>query len=313
MNDKFKPDIWRLQAQSDTQGLINALSSDDTGVRRRAAAALSALGAYDAIPALEKALATEADSTTRSHFQMVLVSLRQEQRHQNQAKAEDSRLGESETAPISAEMQRLLDDLKSDDEDTVVRTIQQLKDKGNKVAVEPLIVIFNDPDTPVRVRLAVAEALLQLESAPVEVALLGALRSESARVRRNAAAILGQLRAEWAVQPLIRALSDESHVVRRTAYAALKYIGTTEAINALIVIKQRARSRQRDREATTTSQNKALHWPKSRQDATRAPTEPLDASMITGTQVDDWQNLTSSEQEESQQDRSASEDKQDDT
>jgi hypothetical protein len=75
--------------------------------------------------------------------------------------------------------------------------------------------------------------LIKLESAPVEVTLLAALRNPDWRIRRNATAVLGQLHADWAVHPLIAALRDEQEIVRRTAYAALKRIGTTEALQAI--------------------------------------------------------------------------------
>ena len=108
----------------------------------------------------------------------------------------------------------------------------------DKTAVEPLVVLFNDPRTPTRIRLAVAEALLKLEGAPTEVALLAALRSEDWHIRRNSAAILGQIRATWAIEPLARAaLRDKRNVVRRTARAALRYIGTPQALKALKTIR----------------------------------------------------------------------------
>jgi len=107
--------------------------------------------------------------------------------------------------------------------------------------------IFNDSGVSIEVRLAVAEALLKLESAPVEVALLAALRHSDWKIRRNGAAILGQLKAAWAVEPLAKAVRDPHPTVRRTAYAALKHIGTPEARKAL---------------AGTTSKDKAATKPK---------------------------------------------------
>ena len=106
----------------------------------------------------------------------------------------------------------------------------QLQDRS---AVEPLVIVFHNPASPPRVRLAAAEALLELKSAPAVVTLLGALRRDSWQVRRNAAAVLGQLQATWAVEPLAKALRDPHPVVRRTAAAALRRIGTAEAVNAL--------------------------------------------------------------------------------
>jgi HEAT repeat protein len=223
-----EPDIWQLQAQFDTSGLISALSSDDAGIRRRAAAALRALNAREAIPALKAAYAAENDPEAR---QMIIAALK------TLSSTGDLPAGAVENAPdpdVQPPMvQRLIQQLKSSDPDKIVAAANQLGDIGDKLAVEPLVLLFNDARMSIQVRLAVAEALLKLESAPVEVALLANLRHSDWRIRRNGAAILGQLKAEWAIQPLARALRDNNKYVRRTARAALKYIGTPEARKAL--------------------------------------------------------------------------------
>ena len=231
----FKPDIWRLQAQLDIAGLNTALSNDDPGIRKRAAAALRALGATESITALEQALQQETDSDTRLHITAALEALQAEiQRQKDEMEEDDS---SDETAIISGELQRLIHQLQSDDEDEVIQTAKRLGELKDKQAVEPLVVQFKDPKVSVKVRLAVAEALLELESALVEIALLGALRRSDWRIRRNGAAILGQLKADWAIDPLSKALFDKNAKVRRTAFAALKYIGTPEAINAIRAAK----------------------------------------------------------------------------
>ncbi|MEZ4671045.1 MAG: HEAT repeat domain-containing protein [Anaerolineae bacterium] len=101
------------------------------------------------------------------------------------------------------------------------------------MAVEALMVTFNNRNLSARVRLAAAEALIRLQSPTADIALLAALRSERWSVRRSAAAVLGQMDADWAVEPLIKALQDPYEVVRRTARAALEHIGTPEAIHAI--------------------------------------------------------------------------------
>jgi HEAT repeat protein len=53
---EFYPDIWRLQAQADIRGLIEAVKHASPDVRRRAVAALRALGARRAIPPRKAAL-----------------------------------------------------------------------------------------------------------------------------------------------------------------------------------------------------------------------------------------------------------------
>jgi len=235
----FKPDIWRLQAQFDTQGLVDALKNDDNGIRRRAAAALRALGAVEAIPAIEHVLDKEPDPETRANLLTALATLQQEQERLREETGQTP-----DDTPIT-EVDRLIATLRrGDDDETVIEAAQALGERGSKVAVVPLVMRFNDPSTPIKVRLAVAEVLLELESAPVEVALLGALRSDEWRVRRNAAAILGQLRAEWAIEPLSRALLDDHEVIRKTAFAALRNIGTPAAYESLKQARELLKAKQ---------------------------------------------------------------------
>jgi len=224
----FRPDIWRLQAQLNTQGLVDALANEDAGIRKRAAAALRALGATNTIPDLKAVLDQEGDPETRAHIVAALEALQQElERQQN--KTGDT----SEEPVVASEVERWIAQLNSDKSEQVIEAAKALGELNDKLAVAPMIVLFNNPNLPIKVRLAVAEALINLESAPVEVALLGALRSRDWRVRRNGAAILGQLRADWAIEPLSNALRDENETVRKTAFAALKHIGSPEALKAL--------------------------------------------------------------------------------
>lgn len=235
MND-YKPDIWRLQAQFDTKGLTRALQSDDAGIRKRAAAALRALDAKEAVPALRVAFMNEKDPDAKANIGSALEALADDPSNLPQEVAE--------AAAENADVYRLIDKLKSEDSDEIINAARELGALGDKLAVEPLVMIFNDSRVSIQVRLAVAEALLKLESAPVEVALLAALRHSDWKIRRNGAAILGQLKAAWAVEPLARAVRDPHPTVRRTAYAALKHIGTPEARRAL------GRSTTTDKEAT---------------------------------------------------------------
>ncbi len=220
---EYLPDIWRLQALGDIRGLIEAMRHSSADVRRRATAALRALGASSAIPALQAALVKEDDADVRGAIILTLDSLFQ------QEVDEDSEAPDDQYAVVV----RLIAQLSSRQPERVIRAARRLGELKEKIAAESLILVFHNSELPSRVRLAAAEALLQLESAPVEVVLLGALRHADARVRRNAAAVLGQLNADWAAQPLRQALNDENDLVRRTAQAALKRIGTPEALIAL--------------------------------------------------------------------------------
>lgn len=229
MSDEFKPNIWRLQTKFDTEGLTNALQDDDAGIRKRAAAALRALGVQDAIPALRVALVNEQDPETRASLESALDALVAEHN------APEKPLSTQERAAVSVEDRsaKLLEQLKGGDDNRVIAAAKELAKMGNKEVVDALIMRFNDTHLNTKARLVIAEVLLKLDSAPAEVSLLATLSNPNWHIRRNGAAILGQLRATWAIEPLSKTLLDKNKVVRRTAHAALKHIGTPEAIAAI--------------------------------------------------------------------------------
>lgn len=224
MNDN-NSNIWRLQSQFDIQGLIDALKEEETSIRRRAAAALRAIGDKNAVPALRVALINEQDPEVRAILASALDTLSDTN--------EEILTKDIEQPESLVQVNNLIDMLDSDVPEQVIDAAHQLGDLGDQIAVEPLVLIFNNMKSSMQVKLAVAEALLKLEGAPVEVALLAALRHTDWHIRRNGAAILGQLQAEWAVEPLSKAMQDPHSTVRRTARAALQRIATPEAVNAL--------------------------------------------------------------------------------
>lgn len=212
-----------MQAELNIDGLINALSSDDKLIRQRAATALRSLTATSALPALQLAYRVEDDPQTQFIIASAIEVLQRLQ-HIRDDYSDDH---DQKT------IHRLIKALQAEKPETIIKAAQRLGAMGDKLAVEPLIMVFNNPKHTIHVRLAVAESLLQLESAPVEVALLANLRHTDWHIRRNGAAILGQLKAEWAIEPLSKSLADPHPVVRRTALAALKHIGTPESRKAL--------------------------------------------------------------------------------
>jgi hypothetical protein len=219
-----RPNIWRLQALADAQGLIKALEYGDPDVRQRAAVALRALEAFEAIPALRAVLAKEDNPDARTIITSALVHLLEEQQEQEDA---------VQPASPPDEVTLLVEQLKSKDADEMIHAVQALGALGDPLAVEPLMLLFNNRNLPARVRLAAAEALIELKSPPTTVTALVALRRPDPHLRRIAAAMLGHLEADWAVEPLAAALKDENELVRRTARAALKHIATPEALAAV--------------------------------------------------------------------------------
>jgi len=212
------PDIMQMQRQNNIDGLIEALQYPDPNVRRHAVASLRLLAVWYAVPALTSALAAEADWQTHRAIVETIEYLDHDVHLENIVKSKDVR-----------GLAKMLNSPRADDVVLACRTLGEL---GSMLAVEPLIILFRNPLVTPKIRLAAAEALLKLKSAPALVSLLGALRSMDWQARRNAASVLGQIRAVWAVDPLISALGDNTPVVRRAAAGALRRIATPEAIAA---------------------------------------------------------------------------------
>jgi HEAT repeat protein len=212
------PNIWQMQQQSNADALVEALRHPDASVRRRAAGSLRAIGAWHTLPAIESALAVESDWQAHAAMSAAIQYLDHDVHIEQMVKAKDLR-----------GLSKMLSSSQIED---VLIAASALGGLADRRAVEPLIVLFRNPLAPSKARLAAAEALLKLESAPAVVTLLGALRRDDWQARRNAAAVLGQLQASWAVEPLIVALNDPMPVVRKTASAALRRIGTSEAMSA---------------------------------------------------------------------------------
>jgi len=213
------PNIWQMQSKGDVDSLIEALRHPDAGTRRGSAAALRALGAWQAVPALQAALAIETDWQVHAAITAALQYLDHDIHVEQLVNNRDVR-----------GLSKMLNSTRIED---VLTACNALGSLGDRLAVEHLVMVFKNSLIPGKVRLAAAEALLKLESAPAVVTLLGALRREDWQVRRNAAAVLGQLQATWAVEPLIKAMNDDNQDVRRTAAAALRRMGTPDALEAL--------------------------------------------------------------------------------
>lgn len=216
--------IWQLQARGDVKGIMQALDAIDPQVRARAVMALGALNATDALPKLKTLREREYNPARRKLFDQTI------------AKLEGALPPVTTPLPsiLPATFDELVQKIRPDQPEEAEKAIQELTNLKDRRAVEPLIMAFRNFAYPSKTRLACAEALLQLESAPASVSLLGALRKPQSHIRRNAAAILGQLKADWAVAPLILVMqTDSSNMVRKTAVAALRHIRTPEALVAL--------------------------------------------------------------------------------
>lgn len=213
------PNIWQLQSQKDVNGLVAALSHQDAGTRRGAAAGLRTLGAWHVVPALQAALAVELDWQAYAAISAAIQYLDRDIHVESMIKNRD--------------VKGLIKMLGSAKMDEIQMACEAIAGIGDKQGIEPLMMVFRNPLNHHKVRLAAAEALLKLDAAPAVVTLLKALRREDWKIRQNAAAILGQLQATWAILPLITALEDPQAEVRHAVVDSLRRLGNREALDAL--------------------------------------------------------------------------------
>lgn len=218
--------IWILQSQQDIDGLAEALTHPNAEMRRRAAVALRVLDARSCVGFLETSLDAEENPRVRMALAAALETL-----------AAPQETTPSTRKPPQTRLERLMAYVVDGPEESAIQAATALGKIGDKSTVPALISTFRNIQRPARVRLATAEALLKMRSAPAEATLLAALRSSKPASRRKAAAILGQLSADWAVWPLGRALYDPNDEVTRMARAALRRIATPEAREILKAVQ----------------------------------------------------------------------------
>lgn len=214
----IKSNIWQLRAQGNVEGVLKALDETDPGVRRRAIIALRDMKAVEAVPRLKLLLEREFNPELRGILTGAIEAL------------EGKTTPQPGPAPVADHRAELVKILQTGNDEERIAAIKELSRLDDHTIVEHLVAIFRTPVLAPGVRLAAAEALLALDSAPASVSLLGALRKSEWQVRRNAAAVLGQLKADWCVETLADVLRTDPHpMVRKTAAAALRHINTRQA------------------------------------------------------------------------------------
>lgn len=240
----FKPNVAKMQANRDVDGLCKALQDTSETVRNDAAEALGKIGDVRAVEPLIIAL--------KSYCKSWLECWRIRQ------SAADAlvKLG-------SAAVEPLISALKDSDVDVRQRAASALEKIADARAVEPFIIALKDIDTDVR-RCA-ASALEKIGDARAVESLIGALKDSDsdcytlaisglvklggiaveqliialkdsdAKVRYRAAFVLDRIGDARAVEPLIGALKDSASGVRSSAASALGNIGDSRAIEPLII------------------------------------------------------------------------------
>ena len=207
--------------------LIQVLDHPDAKIRSRIITAMRILGSSKAIQPLKRLMESEDDAQVMISIISTLDFLTANENQSTGKPQPQSRV------------ERLIDHLSGEDTDIAIQAVNSLAEIRDMTIVPQLILTFRNRKRPPSVRLAVANALLALGSAPSEVTLLAALRSSKWNLRRNGAAILGHLKADWAVKPLAEALHDTNHMVSMTAQSALRRIATPEARQILLENKKK--------------------------------------------------------------------------
>lgn len=235
----FKPNIEKMRARKDVQGLIKALDFkkdakryDKAIVRGAAAKALGELGDVHAVEPLIKALSdpqgyvrssaaiglgTLGDRRAVEPLIVVLAS-RDEYARRSYIKALN-RLGDPRA------VEPLIKVLHDDDETNRIEAIDALKEMGDIRVVGPLIKKLYIGG---RVGQAAAEALKKMRFGITTESIIDALsdrRSINHSFRLLALDILGALKDTRAVLPLIRALGSGDRTVRIVAAEALRQLG----------------------------------------------------------------------------------------
>jgi HEAT repeat protein len=242
----FKPNVEKMKAKGDVEGLIKALGHKGEDVRTDAAKALGDIEDVKAVEALIQALKDTADSV-RYEAATALERLGwkpgddTEKAHYLIAKREwDDLVGLGGPA-----VESLIQALKNEDPDVRTEAADALRKIGEP-AVEPLIKALKDENRDVREVAAeclgeigdarAVEPLIQSlhpkDAAPFEFGF--GVKEDGTPLPMGSSAKSLSLIGERAVEPLMRALKDEDELVRAPAAWALGGIGDTRAVEPLV-------------------------------------------------------------------------------
>ena len=124
-----------MQSQGDIEGLIAALQNSEPAIRKDAAAALRAIGAWQAVPALKAALAVEQDWQAHAALAAALQYLDHDIHIETMIKNRD--------------VDGLSKMLSSANVDDILQACDALASLGDRRATEPLIMVFRNPLLPI--------------------------------------------------------------------------------------------------------------------------------------------------------------------
>lgn len=229
----FKPNVEKMKAKKDIDGLIKSLKHKDEIVRRCAAIALGEIKDKLAVAPLIEALKDE-DEWVRINAAEALGNIRDERAAEpltgalEDASEDVQKVAKRALSKIEAKKSTKN---KSRRMGTAKPNIEKMKAKKN---VESLIEALRHKDEGVQ--FDAAWALGEIGKPAVEP-LIQALKDEDCHVRWGGALALGETKSARAVSPLIQALKDKDNMVVRSAINALWSIGDPRGIEALRTIE----------------------------------------------------------------------------
>jgi HEAT repeat protein len=211
LNRMLQPDVEKLEAKGDVEGLLKALEyKKSTGVRSHAARALGRMREARAVQPIIAAFRAMDEPTGVDRMMFAMF-----------AEPALADIGAPAVMPLLATLK---------DSDQGVRAFAEVAlAKIGAPAVEPLIAALGDEDVGEPAGMALAKM-----GAPALEPLLAALGDSQAKVRTYAAMALGELKDTRAVGPLVAALKDSDGAVRSFAAQSLGMLKDARAVEPLI-------------------------------------------------------------------------------
>jgi HEAT repeat protein len=224
------PDVEKLKAKGDVQGLIKALDyKEDVQVRLAAAEVLGQIGDAQAVKPLATALKDENKDVRQAAAEALGEIGNAQAVEPLSAALKDKESFVRQVAATSLEkigdaqaVEPLVAALKNEDSYTRRTAARALGEIGDGRAVGPLVAMLKDKNQDVRA--VAAEALGRIGDTRAVEPLVAALKDQYWIVWKAAAEALGQIRDARAVKPLLAALNNKSSNVREVATRVLKQI-----------------------------------------------------------------------------------------
>lgn len=199
----FGPNVEKLKAKRDIEGLIKVLSTEKKfSLRQAAAVALGQLGDRRVVEPLIIALADEdvdVHYASRDALKMI-----------------DPNWVKSDAAKKS--LPKLLSALQSDDSGVRVRVLGEMVPMGDPSTVEPIIAALTDKYGPVRAY--AAAALGEIKDRRAVEPLIQVIDRKESKAREQVVTALGKIGDIRAVAPILQALKDDIQE-HQAAHAAL--------------------------------------------------------------------------------------------